>query len=86
MSTQSSGFLAPPLLVLADEHEERVSDAIAQLPGCAERPGRLLGAARVLLSQVPIAGMGERPLSAGEVRKARQAVALAMLAVKMSDL
>jgi len=74
------GILSPRLVYLADEHRDHVHLAVGSMPGAVVEPRVLLGAARTLLSQVPLNAEG--PLRAQDVHAIEQAIALAMLALK----
>lgn len=80
MAETLPGFLNPRLAYLADEHRDHLRLAVASMPGAAVNPRVLLGAARTLLSQVPLNAEG--PLQANDIRAIEQAAALVMLALK----
>ena len=80
MAETLPGVLSPRLAYLADEYRDHVRVSVGSMPGAAVEPRVLLGAARVLLSQVPLNAEG--PLRPQDVRAVEQAVALAMLALK----
>jgi hypothetical protein len=82
MATEPSGLPNALLLILATEEREAVREFAGNLPLIDADHRSMLGAARVLLAQIPLGSSAEGPMPAGHVERLEQAIALCALALR----